>query len=153
MNMLKDELITKGYEIDWLELPEGHSWGLWRATIDRILEYFFPSSATGIENKRTNPDESFILKQNYPNPFNPSTLISYSIPVSSFVTLKIYDVLGNEIKSLINEEMVSGSYKVEFSAKGGSASGGDPIDLPSGIYFYKLQASNFTQTKKMILLK
>ncbi|MGB5850179.1 MAG: alpha/beta hydrolase-fold protein [Ignavibacteriaceae bacterium] len=153
MSMMKDELITKGYEIDWLELPEDHSWGLWRATIDRILEYFFPSSATRIEDKDTNLDESFILKQNYPNPFNPSTTISYSVPEISFVTLKVYDVLGSEITTLVNEERTVGNYELEFSAKGGSASVGDATTLPSGIYFYKLQTSNFTQTKKMILLK
>ena len=143
MTMLKDELITKGYELDWLELPEGHSWGLWRATIDRILEYFFPFSATRIEDKDTEADESFILNQNYPNPFNSSTLINYSIPVSSFVTLKIYDVLGNEITSILSEEKPMGSHKIGFDAGA----------FPSGIYFYKLQTSNYTQTKKMILLK
>lgn len=143
MSMLRDKLITKGYELDWLELPEGHSWGLWRATIDRILEYFFPSSATGIEDKETEQDESFILKQNYPNPFNSSTLISYSIPVLSNVSLKVYDVLGNEITSIMNEERPVGTYKVGFDAS----------NFPSGIYFYKIQTSNFTETKKMILLK
>jgi enterochelin esterase-like enzyme len=143
MSILKDELITKGYELDWLELPESHSWGLWRATIDRILEYFYPSSATRIEDRDTNKDESFMLKQNYPNPFNPSTLISYSIPVSSFVTLKIYDVLGNKIKSILSEEKSMGSHNVGFDASA----------FPSGTYFYKLQTPDFTQTKTMILLK
>jgi enterochelin esterase family protein len=143
MRMLKDELIIKGYELDWLELPEGHSWGLWRATIDRILEYFFPSSAAGIENKETKPAETFILKQNYPNPFNSFTTINYSIPESAFVTLKVYDVLGNEIKSILSEEKTMGSYKVGFDAS----------VFPSGTYFYKLQASSFAKTKKMILLK
>jgi hypothetical protein len=83
------------------------------------------------------------LEQNYPNPFNPTATIKYSIPEISFVTLKVYDVLGKEILILINEEKSAGSYEVEF----------DAIDLPSGIYFYKLQTPSFTQTKKMILLK
>ncbi len=71
----------------------------------------------------------------------------------SFVTIKIYDILGNEIATLVNEEKPAGSYEVEFSAKGGSASGGNAYNLPSGIYFYSLSSSNFFSTKKMILLK
>jgi sugar lactone lactonase YvrE len=93
------------------------------------------------------------LEQNYPNPFNPMTKISYSIPQSSYVTLIVYDVLGNEIASLVNEEKVVGIYEVEFSAIGGSDSGGNAYVLPSGIYFYKLQTGFFVDSKKMILLK
>jgi len=95
----------------------------------------------------------FRLEQNYPNPFNPTTTFHYSIPQDSFVSIKVYDVLGNEIAILVNEEKPVGSYEVEFSAIGGSASGGDAYNLSSGIYFYKLQAGNFVETKKMILLK
>jgi probable HAF family extracellular repeat protein len=91
---------------------------------------------------------NFVLRQNYPNPFNPSTTIKYSIPTSEFVTLKVYDVLGNEVATLVNEEKPAGSYEVEFSAKGENAS-----NLSSGIYFYKLQSGSFVQTKKMSLLK
>jgi hypothetical protein len=103
----------------------------------------------------------FSLEQNYPNPFNPSTIIKYSIPSviasgskqSQLVTLKIYDVLGNEVATLVNEEKPAGSYEVEFSAKGGSASGGNAYKLSSGIYFYRLQAGSFVETKKLILMK
>ena len=97
--------------------------------------------------------KDFSLDQNYPNPFNPSTTISYSIPASLFVTLKIYDVLGNEVVTLVNSEKPKGSYEVKFSTTGGSAAGGDVYNLPSGIYFYRLQAGSFVETKKMILLK
>jgi hypothetical protein len=105
---------------------------------------------TSVDDNELSPSE-FILEQNYPNPFNPSTSINYSIPVSSFVTLKIYNVLGKEITTLVNEERPAGSYELNFSAK----------DLTSGIYFYKLQAGDpesssgqgFAETKKMILLK
>jgi len=90
---------------------------------------------------------TFALEQNYPNPFNPSTSIQYAISSKQFVTLKVYDVLGNEVATLVNEEKAAGSYEVEFQ----SAVGGR--QLASGIYFYKLQASDFTQIKKMILLK
>ncbi|MCP5061569.1 MAG: T9SS type A sorting domain-containing protein [Ignavibacteriae bacterium] len=93
----------------------------------------------------------FSLLQNYPNPFNPSTNIKYSIPSSgsqsdisqSFVTLKVYDLFGKEIAVLINKQQNPGSYSVKFDAS----------ELSSGIYFCKLMANNFSQTKKMIVLK
>lgn len=93
---------------------------------------------------------SYLLSQNYPNPFNPSTTIRYEIPEMSFVTLKVYDILGNEIATLVNEEKPAGSYEVEFNGHFGLS--GIRV-LPSGIYFYKLQAGNYLYTKKMILLK
>jgi N-acetylneuraminic acid mutarotase len=86
---------------------------------------------------------TFGLDQNYPNPFNPSTIISWQVPVVSWQTLKIYDVLGNEVATLVNEEKPIGSYEVEFNA----------ISLPSGIYFYRLQTGSFVETKKMVLLR
>ena len=86
---------------------------------------------------------TFQLEQNYPNPFNPSTKISYSIPQEGDVTLKIYDVLGNEVATLVSEEKPAGVYEVEFNAG----------NLSSGIYLYKLTAGNFIQTRKMILIK
>ena len=105
------------------------------------------------------PDQ-FRLYQNYPNPFNPSTRIQYALSSRQFVSLKVYDVLGNEIATLVNEEKPAGSYEVEFSAIGG-ASGGDAFSLPSGVYFYQLRAEDpssssgqgFIQTKKIVLLR
>lgn len=85
----------------------------------------------------------FNLEQNYPNPFNPSTKISWQSPVSGHQTLKVYDVLGNEVATLVNEEKPAGVYEVEFDAS----------QLSSGIYFFKLQAGSYIQTKKMILLR
>ena len=87
--------------------------------------------------------KSFMLSQNFPNPFNPSTTIRYQLPRGEFVSLKVFDVLGNKIESLVNEEKLAGSYEVNFVATG----------LPSGIYFYKMQAGSLVKTKKMILLK
>ena len=86
---------------------------------------------------------NFNLEQNYPNPFNPSTSIRYSIPKTSLVTLKVYDVLGREVKSLINEEKPAGNYQIELNIS----------SLASGVYFYRLQAGSFVQTKKMLLIK
>ena len=85
----------------------------------------------------------FSISQNYPNPFNPNTNISYSIPENAFVTLKIYDVLGNEVEVLINEQKESGNYQIDFNAS----------ELSSRIYYYTLTAGNFTSTKKMSLIK
>jgi hypothetical protein len=100
------------------------------------------------------------LCQNYPNPFNPSTIIQYTIGSlpngqagQQFVTLKVYDLIGNEIATLVNEEKPAGSYEVEFSTKGGSAIGGDASKLSSGVYFYRLKAGSIIETKKMILLR
>jgi len=108
---------------------------------------------------------NFYLSQNYPNPFNPTTKISYQIPERSFVTIKVYDVLGNEIVTLVNEEKPAGAYEIEFGATGRS---GNVNNLPTGIYLYQLRAVNpesnlstgqagsgqgFVDAKKMTILK
>ncbi|MBE0551538.1 MAG: T9SS type A sorting domain-containing protein [Ignavibacterium sp.] len=91
---------------------------------------------------------SFMLFQNYPNPFNPSTIISYQLPVSGEVTLKVYDVLGREVETLVNEYRNTGNYEVEFNVAQESLPA-----IASGIYFYQLKAGEYVQTKKMILLR
>ena len=96
------------------------------------------------ENNFTQPKE-FLLEQNYPNPFNPSTSIQYAISSTQLVTLKVYDLLGREVATLVNEEKTAGSYNAQFTMNN--------VQLSSGIYFYKLQAGDFVETKKMILLK
>jgi len=83
------------------------------------------------------------LRQNYPNPFNPATKITYQLPKGSLVTLKIYDILGNEVATLVNEEQSAGRYQTTFNGS----------NLSSGIYFYKIQAGNFVETKKLVLMK
>ena len=83
------------------------------------------------------------ISQNYPNPFNPITKISYQLKTSSQVTLKIYDLLGRDVETLINKEMAAGYHDVTFDAS----------SFPSGVYIYKLTTGNFTETKKMILVK
>ncbi len=94
----------------------------------------------------------FSLSQNYPNPFNPSTVISYQIPVSSHVTLKVFDILGNEIATLVDELKSAGSYNSTFSIQNLSA-GRQGYQLPSGVYFYRLTAGAFTAIKKFVLMK
>ena len=98
-------------------------------SVTRLAENFHP--------------EKFYLSQNYPNPFNPSTTIGYTLQEMRFITLKVYDILGREIATLVNEEKPAGYHEVEFNA----------TNLTSGVYFYKLISENNTQTKKMILLR
>jgi uncharacterized lipoprotein YddW (UPF0748 family) len=90
-----------------------------------------------------NIPSKFMLEQNYPNPFNPTTSIEFSVPSSEYVSLKVYDVLGNEITSLVNENKAAGNYIVDFNAS----------SLSSGVYFYKISAGNYTETKKMMIIK
>jgi hypothetical protein len=97
---------------------------------------------TSVENNYESI-QSFQLFQNYPNPFNPATIIRYELPERSFITIRVYDVLGKEISILVNEEKQIGNYEVKFDGNG----------LASGIYYYRITAEHFSQTKKMILLK
>lgn len=100
-------------------------------------------SITGVYGSDEDFLPSHVLFQNYPNPFNPSTIISFDISIQTNVQLKIYDLLGNEVATLVNEVKPVGSYNVEFNAS----------HLASGIYYYTLNAGDFHQTKKLILLK
>ena len=104
----------------------------------------FCGNPTGIESEDDNklPTE-FALGQNYPNPFNPGTKISWQSPVSSHQTLKVYDMLGNEVATLVDEYREAGNYEIKFDAS----------KLASGVYLYRLQADNYTFTRKMTLIK
>ena len=108
--------------------------GVWRRPLTEV---------TPVEENQIPIPSSFNLSQNFPNPFNPSTIISWQSPVGSQQTLKIYDVLGNDITTLVNEYKPAGRYETEFNAS----------TLPSGVYFYQLRAGDFVETKKMLLLK
>ncbi|MHB8337398.1 MAG: T9SS type A sorting domain-containing protein [Ignavibacteriaceae bacterium] len=88
---------------------------------------------------------AFKLDQNYPNPFNPTTTINYSVPKTSFVIIKVYDVLGNEVKTLVNEEKKAGNYRTQLTTVS--------KQWASGVYFYRMSAGGFTETKKLILMK
>ncbi len=109
--------------------------GFWYQTAD------FVTSVAQIETDLL-PSE-FCLEQNYPNPFNPSTTIQFAVPEASDIKIKLYDVLGREVTTLVNETYQPGIYRVEFEA----------ADLPSGLYVYRLQTDGFVKTRKMMLLK
>jgi|GEM_PF-4016626 len=101
------------------------------------------SAPTGLNEIHSPMSQKFILDQNYPNPFNPTTQIQYSIPQANFVSLKVYNLLGEEMATLISKEQQPGSYEVTFNGN----------KLSSGVYFYSLKAGSFVQTKKLILMK
>jgi hypothetical protein len=105
----------------------------------RLIYSYIPTDVT----EYTGEFNDYSLSNNYPNPFNPTTTIKYQIPERNFVSIKVFDVLGNEIETLVDEEMSQGKYEVKF----------DGSLLSSGIYFYKIAVGNFVETKKMILLK
>lgn len=153
------EVVTEytGNEIKEIEIDKySNKWVL----IDNIgLLIYNEDEILEIQSSPDFTVSGYLLFQNYPNPFNPSTKIQFVIPNAvrnlkdfssqaprndnNLVTLKVYDVLGNEVATLVNEELPAGEYEVEF----------DGVELPSGIYFYQLQSNEFIQTKKMILLK
>lgn len=120
-------------------LPDGYIY----AVTSQGYIYRSSTKVTDVEAQRTNVPSNFSLSQNYPNPFNPTTTINYYIPKTSFVTISVYDVLGREIETLVNEEKPVGTYNVGFNAS----------KLTSGIYFYRMQAGDFVETKKLIVLK
>lgn len=95
----------------------------------------------------------FKLYQNYPNPFNPSTKIQYFLSSDSYVLLKVYDILGNEFVTLVDEFKKAGKYEVDFSIENLKSIPSSLANLSSGIYFYQLRFGNFTQTKKMLLIR
>ena len=112
-----------------------HLGGVWIRALSEMI--------TDVNQTESNLSTNFRLQQNYPNPFNPTTTLNYSVPKTGLVTLKVCDILGREVAALVNEQKTSGKYEVQFNAS----------NLTSGVYFYRLQAGIFVDTKKMILLK
>jgi photosystem II stability/assembly factor-like uncharacterized protein len=115
----------------------------WAAGNSGVILKTISGVTIDIKKISNNLPSSFYLSQNYPNPFNPSTNIKYQIKENAIVTLRIYDILGKEIETLVNQKQSPGTYEVNW----------DGSNYPSGVYFYKLTAGDFTETKKMILLK
>jgi hypothetical protein len=118
--------------------------GLNRSTVSDASDKSFSigKTATAVAAPKT-IISSYQLSQNYPNPFNPSTVINFQVPVSTHVSLKVYDILGKEVKTLVDARKEAGAYSVVLNAN----------DLPGGIYFYRIQAGDFVQAKKLTLLK
>ncbi len=108
-----------------------------------LQDWYNTTLVTGVNEVKNIIPSEFSLSQNYPNPFNPTTIIQYQVPNISQVTLRVYDILGNEVANLVNAEKPAGKYKIEF----------DATNIASGVYFYRLQAGSFVETKKMILIK
>jgi len=121
---------------DWHFTGDAEGW------FGRIGYLQIYSTITAVNEPPHGPT-SFTLSQNYPNPFNPTTTISYDIPKLSYVTLVVYDILGRQVEELVNGEKTSGSYQAVFNAS----------NLPSGVYFYRLQAGAYHDTKKLLLIK
>jgi len=118
--------------------------GVWIDDVDIVVSY----NVVGVEDEIISIPEKFALSQNYPNPFNPSTMINYNLKVKSDVTIKVFDVLGREVATLVNENKPAGSYEINFDAS----------MLTSSVYFYSINAKgingeNFSKTMKMLLLK
>jgi hypothetical protein len=113
----------------------GTQGGLWRRLVAEMI--------TSVRDRLVDMPTQFCLDQNYPNPFNPSTIIAYELPVATHVRLSVYDVLGREARTLVNESQVAGKYTVEFAATG----------LASGLYLYRITAGAFVQTRKLLLLR
>jgi hypothetical protein len=135
--------------INWTQVGSDHQYNLFASGL-----YLFAWMGGNVILKRPlsemissvgKPDlpTQFILNQNYPNPFNPTTTINYSVPKSGIVKIKVYDLLGREVATIVNENKPAGNYNIEFNAS----------KLTSGIYFYRMEAGSFSQTKKLLLLK
>jgi photosystem II stability/assembly factor-like uncharacterized protein len=139
-NSFNDGLIN-GWTFSGLVIKEPYIWALRDFFSNAYLRPL--SEITSLQNEFSNVPSEYLLCQNYPNPFNPSTKISWQSSAAGWQTLKVYDVLGNEVATLVDEYKPDGNYEVEFDAG----------ELSSGIYFYKLIAGSFMETKKMLLMK
>jgi hypothetical protein len=119
--------------------------GTYQGMVDAVLDNLTLSKLTftGVKNESASIVKSFDLQQNYPNPFNPSTSISYKESKEGFVSLKVYDMIGREVATLVNEVKHTGNYSIDWNAAG----------MCSGIYFYKMQTGSFSATRKMLLVK
>jgi len=134
---ITEQTFASGHTIGFFDGSQ--SWG---TTSDYPIKLIIERDFTGIEEEN-NTINDYMLYQNFPNPFNPATTIEFYLPHSSFVTLKIFDSLGKEVTSLINESKSIGHHKIQFDAS----------NLSSGIYFYEFKANDFVSTKKLLLVK
>jgi acetyl esterase/lipase len=144
--MLFDALQKANVPSQFVLVPNGqHGPGLFVDKYFRMMTDFFTteSGITSVGTEERNTPTRFSLSQNYPNPLNPLTTITFTLPVKSFVTLKVFDSLGRVVSTLVSEEMLPGTYSRLWNAEG----------VPSGTYFYRLQAGSCVETKKLVLIK
>ena len=154
-NIVVSASLEASGELSEEAVKNGHTNGdksYWGSNTAESFNYYIASSAVSVKDRSKNNPTEFALYQNYPNPFNPTTTIKYRIPSSlltkegnteGFVTLKVYDMLGREVATLVNKQQPAGNYKVRFIAN----------DLSSGVYFYRLQVGSYSKIMKMVLLR
>jgi hypothetical protein len=128
-NVVKTMVTTKKY------LIAGTQSGAWRLPLASVI--------TSVNDITIHLPTDYVLSQNYPNPFNPSTTISFTLPLRSFVSLKVFDLLGRGVATIVSDELSAGTYTRQWNA----------ANISSGIYFYRLQAGKYVETKRLILLK
>lgn len=129
-----EQLALENYGFVWVGLDAPSNWRVY---------YDASNITTSITNNGSNTPGTFALYQNYPNPFNPVTNINFDVPKNGYVTLKVYDILGKEVQTLVSRDLSSGSYTVDFNAS----------KITSGVYFYRLEAGDYVETRKMVLVK
>jgi hypothetical protein len=122
---------------------KGNTLHIWAGGFGMTLLHNTDFIITGVKDVKHQVISSYSLSQNFPNPFNPATDISFSIPKRSFVSIKVYDLIGREVAIIVSQELSAGTYTRQWNAN----------NMPSGVYFYRLQAGSFTETKKLVLLR
>jgi hypothetical protein len=128
-----NNFVVSGFASDGTNIYAATSGGVWKR----------PLSELDLGNSAANEINGYDLLQNYPNPFNPKTIIRYNLRKTSFVKLKVYDILGKEVITLLNKYQSKGSHEVEF----------DGANFAGGVYFYELKTDNYTETNRMLLIK
>ena len=136
---LKDKMDTLG--IESVVLTPSYTGGITDSATSFLVKHLRESGPTAVREDRL-PSE-FFVHQNYPNPFNPATVIAYGLAKEGHVTLKVFNIVGQEVTTLVNMEQTAGVHQVQF----------DAVNLPSGVYFYRIQAGAFVQTNRMLLVK
>ncbi|MBE2279372.1 MAG: T9SS type A sorting domain-containing protein [Ignavibacteriaceae bacterium] len=147
MRTFRDSLLTKGYELYWRELPEGHSWGLWRANIMNMISFYFPGEPQSIYD-HTKEEINFVLNQNYPNPFgmgvnSANSTISLSLMSYENVKVQVFDINGRLVNTVFNGNLSAGEHSFQISSE----------NLSSGIYFYRIIAGNKSDVKRMVVVR
>jgi len=135
-----EQLTGVGYTYQRFNEPSDFSWLL---DSDLWIALLYKQGLLSVRDEQAGVPHGYVLSQNYPNPFNPSTTISFSVPRADNVMITVFDILGKEIATVVNERLEAGRYTVAFSAQ----------SLPSGLYFYHMRAGSFSETKKMTLVR